>query len=80
MLDVVPLVFGQDVSGVCRVEDQNAVADLDAAGSDDPFAVCVHAWRGVDVEEVRGEDTAGLAGQELLPGRTGSTRSGIDAS
>jgi hypothetical protein len=39
---VVPLVFGEDVSGVGLVENQNVVADLVAEGSDDAFAVCVH--------------------------------------
>jgi hypothetical protein len=39
---VVPLVFGEDLSGVCLVEDQDVVADLVADGSADSFAVCVH--------------------------------------
>jgi hypothetical protein len=34
---------------------------------------------GVDVEEVRREDAAGLAGQELFPGGVGSAWGGIDA-
>jgi hypothetical protein len=48
---VVPVVFSEDLSGVCFVEDQDVVADLVAEGSDDPFAVCVHrvsrTWKGV---------------------------------
>jgi hypothetical protein len=34
---VVPLVFGEDLLGMCLVEHQNVVADLVAEGSDDPF-------------------------------------------
>jgi hypothetical protein len=34
---------------------------------------------GVDVEEVRGDDAAGLVGQELFPGGAGSAWGGIDA-
>jgi hypothetical protein len=41
VLVVVPLVFSEDLSGVCLVEDQNVVADLVAEGPDDSFAVCV---------------------------------------
>jgi hypothetical protein len=39
---VVLLVLGEDVSGVCFVEDQEVVAELGAEGSDDAFTVCVH--------------------------------------
>jgi hypothetical protein len=37
------------------------------------------AERGVDEEEVRRSDAAGLVGQELCPGGTGSAWSGTDA-
>jgi hypothetical protein len=35
VLVVVPLVLGEDVSGVCLVEDEHVVADFVAEGSDD---------------------------------------------
>src|SRR5687767_1739498 len=58
---VVPLVFGEDMSGVCLVEDQNVVADLVAEGFDDPFAVCVHprglGCAGQDVHVLGVEDS-----------------------
>jgi hypothetical protein len=65
---VVLLVFGEDVSGVCLVEDQDVVADLGAEGSDDAFAVCVHPRRlgcaGEDVDVVGLED--GVEGGRVL--------------
>jgi hypothetical protein len=41
VLVVVPLVFSEDLAGVCLVEDQNVVAELVVEGADDWFAVCV---------------------------------------
>jgi hypothetical protein len=41
VLVVVPLVFSEDLAGVCLVEDQNVVAELVVEKADDWFAVCV---------------------------------------
>jgi hypothetical protein len=68
VLVVVPLVFGEDLSGVCLVEDQNVVADLVAEGFDDWFAVCVRlrclGCAGQDVHVVGSKD--GVEGGRVL--------------
>jgi hypothetical protein len=51
---VVPLVFGEDVSGVCLVEDQDVVAYFVAEGSDDPDMVDGHV-KGVLAEQTRSQ-------------------------
>jgi hypothetical protein len=56
--------------------------EVDAAGAvlDHDEDVEASQEDGVDVGEVDGEDCAGLCGQELSPGRSGLSGSGVDAS
>jgi hypothetical protein len=55
--------------------------DVEASGGvfEEGRGVEAGAQRGVDGEEIGGDDPVGLGGQELSPGRAGSARCWVDA-
>jgi hypothetical protein len=81
---VAPSEVHQEVAGClrcpCAVRAGGNVGQMDAASAvlDDDQGIEAAEQHGVHVDEVGGNDAAGLRGKELLPGRAAAAGRGID--